>query len=101
MKVDAPFLQTPVAAPPVRPAHQSENTSARPVDRPHHDEAADQRQPQQHVPAGDNRQTAAARDADDGASRSNSRDAGAEEHQQPPRNATEPSQVGNLLDVLA
>ena len=102
MKVDAPFPQAPVAAPPVRPVPQSgEQTSARPVDRPHHDEATENREQQHNVPTGESHQAARPHDADDRGRRSADRDDSAAPQQSQPRNATEPSKVGELLDVLA
>jgi hypothetical protein len=45
MKVDASFLQVPLAAAPHKPEPRpTEQASARPVDRPHHDEPAHNQQ---------------------------------------------------------
>lgn len=102
MKVDAPFPQPPVTAPAPRPV--SDQASARPVDRPHHDEATDNRRPRNYslqALAGD-QDAKPTRDADERQSASGHDDVPASREQQPvQRNATEPAQVGNLLDVLA
>lgn len=103
MKVDAPFPQAPVVAPPARPVPQTtEQASARPVDRPHHDEAAENRPRREEIPAGDSRRLAPSGDSDEGHSASASHDDSASVQQQTQtRNPTEPARVGELLDVLA
>lgn len=105
MKVDAPFPQPPVAAPPPRPVpNPTEQASARPVDRPHHDEAAENRQPpKDELPPLSREQDATPpRDADDAHAASARHDEPPSQAQQTaPHNTTEPSRVGELLDVLA
>jgi hypothetical protein len=105
MKVDTPFPQPPVAAPVPRPAQdQAEQASARPVDRPHHDEAADNRQPRNDAPQtlSVDQDAAPSRETAERHAASGRHDETASQQQQTgPRNATEPSQVGDLLDVLA
>jgi len=102
MKVDAPFPQAPLAAPAPGPAqHAVEQASARPVDRPHHAEASDNNlQHRQHTPLIDTRgeDPSPPSEAD-----TRQRTAHRQDDAAPPatRNATEPAQVGELLDVLA
>jgi hypothetical protein len=104
MKLDASFPQAPVAPPPARPVqNQAEQASARPVDRPHHDEAAANRQDPQHPPRTESRDHHAvpSHDADVGHHASTRADGHPSPQQSQSRNSTEPSRVGELLDVLA
>lgn len=105
MKVDTPFPQPPVAAPVPRPAQdQAEQTSARPVDRPHHDEAADNRQPRNDAPltpSGSHDAAPSRETSERHAASGRHHETSSEQQQTGPRNATEPSRVGDLLDVLA
>lgn len=106
MKIDTTFPQAPIAAFSNRPVQNpAEQTSTRPVDRPHHDEAADNRQPPQTAPA-EAREPAVAssHDSDDAAGRhtaSRPGDSPSTQQQELSHKATEPSRVGELLDVLA
>jgi len=106
MKVDTPFTQPPVAAPVPRPVQdQAEQASARPVDRPHHAEAADNRQPRTDAPQtpSGSHDAAPSREAAERHAAASGRhhETTSEQQQTGPRNATEPSRVGDLLDVLA
>jgi len=106
MKVDTSFPQAPIAAAFARPVQgQAAQTSTRPVDRPHHDEAADNRQPPSTTPQAEARgqDVASSRGADASRHHATDRsdDHSSAQQQAQNRNATEPSRVGELLDVLA
>lgn len=105
MKVDTPFPQAPLAAPAPRPVpNAAEQASARPVDRPHHDEASENNlQHRQHTPLIDTRGKDAPppSDADTRQRSAHRHDDNASPSPPVTRNATEPAQVGELLDVLA
>jgi hypothetical protein len=105
MKVDTSFPQPPPVPIPNRSAEQqAEQTSARPVDRPHHDEAANNQQTRQTVPGLEARGEAAE-------SRREVSERGETEQRQPAAaspqgsslssNPTQPAAKGELLDVIA
>jgi hypothetical protein len=122
MKVDTSFLQVPLAAAPQKPQpRQTEQASARPVDRPHHDEAANNQQTREtDSRAEPHRETAqlgpatltlGAQAKPDQHSKSNSAEGAEHRHRsdnnsQPQRGGfsaspTQPASVGKLLDVIA
>lgn len=105
MKVDTSFPQPPPVPIPNRSVEQQgEQTSARPVDRPHHDEAANNQQTRQTVPGLEARGEAAE-------SRREVSERGETEQRQaaaasppgsvPGSNPTRPAAIGELLDVIA
>ena len=118
MKVDASFLQVPLAAAPHKPEPRpTEQASARPVDRPHHDQPADNRQTREtdsraEAPQPGPATLAPRREAElnqheqpETTERTEDRHRG--DNNVPPQHggfsvhATEPASVGELLDVIA
>lgn len=118
MKLDASFPQPPPVAIPNRPPpQQPEQASTRPVDRPPHDEAANNQQSRQPAPGA---AEAVASHSEVRAPRSHHGPGGDETHEAGEReekgphahagaahrggfasNPTQPSSVGKLLDVIA
>jgi hypothetical protein len=118
MKLDASYPQPPPVAIPNRPPpRQPEQASARPVDRPHHDEAANNEQTRQPAPSANE---AVAPQSEARAARSQRGPGEDETHEAGEReetghhahagaahrggfssNPTQPSSVGKLLDVIA
>jgi hypothetical protein len=122
MKVDTSFLQVPLAAAPHKPEpHPTEQASARPVDRPHHDEPANNQSPrepdsrvekQQETPQSETAIHALRREAERGADAKSARTEGTKDRHQADHatqpqhggfsaNRTQPASVGELLDVIA
>lgn len=122
MKVDTSFLQVPLAAAPHKPQpHTTEQASARPVDRPHHDEPANNRQARDAGSRAEtHRETSQSKPATDTFGRDNDVDGdekpGRNKHAEHEHragngspsqhggfsaNPTQPASVGELLDVIA
>jgi hypothetical protein len=122
MKVDTSFLQVPLAAAPHKPElRPTEQASARPVDRPHHDEPSNNQQTRETEPRAEtSRETpqpgpaslAPRREAEP-PQQEKPEPAERADHQHRPDNSgppqrggfsanpTQPASVGELLDVIA
>ncbi len=122
MKVDTSFLQVPLAAAPHKPEPRpTEQASARPVDRPHHDERPNNQQARETEPRAETSREApqpgpvslaprreaelSQHDNREPAEREDDRHR-AENHAPPQHgafsaNPTQPASVGELLDVIA